>query len=633
MVTKGKGDAPKIVEPEQEPLKSEDKEQPAKGSCHLEFIPPDGGWGWVVCLASCWTNGTIFGILNNFGILFPKMLEAYAKDDPHATFRTSWIGSLCVGMTFFMSMIASILTDRLGIRVTACAGALIATAGILASSFIEQLELMYLTYGILLGTGCSLVYTPSLVILGHYFKKRLGLVNGIVTLGSAIFTIVLPYVLKHALHTIGFKHTVHILVALVALLFLCAISWKPLIVHPSKSQHSGVEQFLSTATITENMSDCMRWTRRFLNVKIWRQKGYVIWVIAVPVCLFGYFIPFAYLVKHVKDVLGESANSEILIMCLGGTSGVSRLVSGKLADVKWVNRIRLQQAAFVVLGICTLCIPFATHFAVFVVIVLIMGLCDGCFVCLLGPIAFDLVGSKGASQAVGFLLGLMSVPMMIGPPIGGMLKDHFGSYNSSFWYAGIPPIIGAAIMFLIPKHKQQFPAVFELEEFAAMATESYDDEEEWAANEDYLKYYIHSDGIWQMHHGKPWKGSPQEEDLEKAKKQFTTKNGFLAVPSVIPGLPQNKESLTHEEDNINKPGGQGPQLTISKVETDGTSTATVPKTSGESDAQRKRHHSDGAQHNKKPNGSIKRWSLQQPDNIQEDTIGTGEVVIAKESVL
>jgi len=39
------------------------------------------------------------------------------------------------------------------------------------------------------GTGSSFIYSGSLVILGHYFKKRMSLVNGIVTTGSAIFTI------------------------------------------------------------------------------------------------------------------------------------------------------------------------------------------------------------------------------------------------------------------------------------------------------------------------------------------------------------------------------------------------------------------------------------------------------------
>jgi len=48
-----------------------------------------------------------------------------------------------------------------------------------------------------------------------------------------------------------------------------------------------------------------------------------------------------------------------------------------------------------------------------------MGLADGCFVSVMGPIAFDLVGQKGAAQAIGCILGLCSIPMTVGPPIAG----------------------------------------------------------------------------------------------------------------------------------------------------------------------------------------------------------------------
>lgn len=66
---------------------------------------------------------------------------------------------------------------------------------------------MYLTYGLLFGLGASLAYTPSLVILGHYFSKYLGLVNGFVTAGSSIFTMVMPFLIDHLLVNLGLPAT------------------------------------------------------------------------------------------------------------------------------------------------------------------------------------------------------------------------------------------------------------------------------------------------------------------------------------------------------------------------------------------------------------------------------------------
>ena len=70
-------------------------------------------------------------------------------------------------------------------------------------SLIFQIEWLYLTYGIMFGGGSSLTYTPSLVILGHYFKRHMGMVNGFVTTGSSIFTLAMPHILEGLLSSCG----------------------------------------------------------------------------------------------------------------------------------------------------------------------------------------------------------------------------------------------------------------------------------------------------------------------------------------------------------------------------------------------------------------------------------------------
>ena len=66
-------------------------------------------------------------------------------------------------------------------------------------------------------------------------------------------------------------------------------------------------------------------------------------------------------------------------------------------------------------------------YEILIVISLCMGLFDGCFISLLGPIAFDICGQKDAAQAIGFLLGMCSIPLTIGPPIAGLIYDHTGN--------------------------------------------------------------------------------------------------------------------------------------------------------------------------------------------------------------
>ena len=111
---------------------------------------------------------------------------------------------MTIGTTFFLSFLVGILSDKIGIRLTSIIGAVLATLGMgLSALFYDKISVLYLTYGIMFGSGSSLVYTPSLTILGHYFKKRLGVVNGIVTAGSSVFTIGLSFVNQHILETHG----------------------------------------------------------------------------------------------------------------------------------------------------------------------------------------------------------------------------------------------------------------------------------------------------------------------------------------------------------------------------------------------------------------------------------------------
>ena len=206
----------------------------------------------------------------------------------------AWVGSVCTGLTFLMCMVASIVSDRVGIRKVAFIGGALAFVGILSSSFIEQLMLYYVTYGVLLGVGFAFSYAPSLVILGHYFKKRIGLVNGLVTFGSAVFTITYSLVLPILLKAVGLQYTLLCLSGMTCLLMPYALTWKPLIVHQSNL----AALTLSTESVVEHINDCYRWTRKFLNVSIWRNRGYVVWAVANGISLFGYFVPFVHLVSR-----------------------------------------------------------------------------------------------------------------------------------------------------------------------------------------------------------------------------------------------------------------------------------------------------------------------------------------------
>ncbi|XP_003700995.2 monocarboxylate transporter 10-like protein kar isoform X1 [Megachile rotundata] len=403
------------------------------------IVPPDGGLrAWMIMIGSFVINGVLFSVINTYSLIYLELQKRLLESgETAASSKAALVGSLTIGTTFFLSPISGILTDKIGIQMTTFLGGALASSGMLLSSiFSSEVSLLYLTYGVMYGLGASLAYTPSLAILGHYFKRYLGLVNGIVTAGSSIFTTLMPYLMEIILRRFGLEGTLRFLAMLTTIVMACAILFKPIPLNSvSRDELKSKTSFQS----------CLK---QVINVSIWRKKRYVVWASSIPLALFGYFVPYVHIGKFVETVF-KDADGKLPIMCIGITSGIGRLVFGYIADLPRVNRILLQQISFLSIGVLTMLLPVTPSFLVLLLISLAMGLFDGCFISLLGPIAFDICGREGATQAIGFLLGMCSVPLTVGPPIAGLLYDHTGTYDLPFFLAGIPPIVGALTMFLI----------------------------------------------------------------------------------------------------------------------------------------------------------------------------------------
>ncbi|ELW50114.1 Monocarboxylate transporter 10 [Tupaia chinensis] len=359
----------------------------------------------------------------------------------------AWVGSLSMGMIFFCCPIVSVFTDIFGCRRTAVVGAAVGFIGLMSSSFVSSIEPLYFTYGIIFACGCSFAYQPSLVILGHYFKKRLGLVNGIVTAGSSVFTILLPFLLRVLIDHVGLFHTLRVLCIFMFVLFLAGFTYRPL-TSSAKDKESGSKGSGRFALFSRR-----KFTppNRIFNFAIFKVTAYAVWAAGIPLALFGYFVPYVHLVKHVNERFQDQENKEVVLMCIGITSGVGRLLFGRLADyVPGVKKVYLQVLSFLFIGLMSMMIPLCSVFGALIAVCLIMGLFDGCFISIMAPIAFELVGPQDVSQAIGFLLGFMSIPMTVGPPIAGLLRDKLGSYDVAFYLAGIPPLLGGAVLCFIP---------------------------------------------------------------------------------------------------------------------------------------------------------------------------------------
>ncbi|XP_076015699.1 monocarboxylate transporter 8 [Genypterus blacodes] len=424
------------------------------------FVPPEGGYGWLVVFAATWCNGSIFGIQNSFGILHTMLEKEHANpDDQTSQFKLAWVGALAMGMIFLCSPVVSMFTDHFGCRKTAVGGATLAFIGLLSTAFANSLGLRYFTYGILFGCGSSFAFQPSLVILGHYFRQRLGLANGIVTAGASLFSMGLPVLLNKVVEPLGVSRTFQILSLFMLVQALLALAFKPLLPPGGGMGPPGMgpgpcephTQSGASGQGTSWWSKALAVVRKYFNLRVFHIVTYRVWAFGVATAVLGYFVPYVHLINFVKEKFKGTQKEWVLLVCIGASSGVGRLAFGKLGDlISGVQKIYMQVVSFLALGLMSMMIPQCSVFEGLVVVCVFLGLCDGCFLTMMAPIAFELVGPMQASQAIGYLLGLMAVPMTAGPPIAGLLHDSFGDYTVAFSLAGVPPMVGGVVLFFVP---------------------------------------------------------------------------------------------------------------------------------------------------------------------------------------
>lgn len=147
---------------------------------------PDGGWGWMVVLASLVVSMIADGISFSFGLLYIEFLHEFGESKS----KTAWIGSLFMAVPLLSGPIMSALVDRYGCRKMTILGGLISGVGFILSMFGRTIEVMYLTFGVIAGLGLGLCYVTAVVSVAFWFDKKRTLATGLGACGTGIGTFV-----------------------------------------------------------------------------------------------------------------------------------------------------------------------------------------------------------------------------------------------------------------------------------------------------------------------------------------------------------------------------------------------------------------------------------------------------------
>jgi MFS family permease len=404
-----------------------DQESPVSS---LSTIPkdehnyPEGGLrAWLVVLGSWCGFIASLGIANTMG-----SFQAYISENQLASYSTGqigWIFSLYAFLTFACGIYIGPLFDVYGPRWLVLPG----SASVCATMFLlgvcesessspihpyytNQIPTEYwhfiLVFGILGGVGTSLLFTPCVAAIGHFFHRRRGNATGIAATGGALGGIIFPLMLQKTIPSIGFAWSTRIMGFI--FLFLC---------------------LLANLLIRSRLPPAKKSFPK-PDFHILANPAFALTVLGVFLLEWALFIPLTYITSYALQQGFPQAFSYQILPILNNGSVFGRWLPGYYAD--HIGRYNTAILSILLTIISCLCIwlPAGSSTAGLVIFALLFGFASGSNISLTPVCVGQLCDTKDYGRYYATCYTIVSIGCLTGIPIAGEILQRDGGGYAGF---------------------------------------------------------------------------------------------------------------------------------------------------------------------------------------------------------
>ncbi|GJN67361.1 MFS monocarboxylate transporter [Purpureocillium lilacinum] len=396
----------------------------ASTAASFEETFPEGGFkAWLVVFGGWFALISSMGLMNTIGVFQAYTLSHQLKD--HSEGTVGWIFSIYTFLAFFCGVYIGPIFDKYGPRWLVIAGCTSTTVGVVCMSFSTQLWHFILSFGILAGFGTSLLFTPCIAAVGHWFRRRRGFATGMASTAGGIGGIIFPLMLTALFDKVGYGWATRIL----ALICLCC-------------------GLVGVALVRSRLPPAQNATAH-PDIRIFKQTTFTLTTIGIFLLEFSLFIPLGYISTYALHKGFSQDFSFHLLPIMNAGSVVGRALPGYYADVVGPFNVCLFSVLLSLVACLCVWLPLGHTAAGVIVFSVLFGFASGTSIAI-APVC---IGRMCKTQQYGRYYAttytVVSFACLIGIPIGGSLvQANGGSYNGLIILTGAVYVGSAAFLIL-----------------------------------------------------------------------------------------------------------------------------------------------------------------------------------------
>lgn len=364
------------------------------------------------------------GAIYSWSLFNQPLMDKFGWD------KSAVVLTFSIAIFFFAlsTLISGRLQDKKGPRLVATIGGVLYGAGLMLSSLATTLPMLYLTYGVLAGSGVGFAYVCPISTLAKWFPKKKGLITGIAVGAFGGGSLIFKSVIQSLIISVGVSSTFFYLGVI---FMVMAVIGAQFLAVPEASATNQVKVVASTNDFS-------------MKQMVKTKEFYLIFIMFLFGCMSGLLViglakDIGVQLAGLSPVVAANAVSLIALFNAGG-----RIILGGLSDK--LGRIRVIFMMFAITAVSMLIMSMvALNYFLFFACLAGIAFTYGGFLAVFPTLTGEFYGSKNVGANYGIVYQAYGIAALVGPIIVASL----GGLKPTFMVAAILAIIGGAMTFMV----------------------------------------------------------------------------------------------------------------------------------------------------------------------------------------